>query len=174
METQDTMQGNAKPQVKLLRLDNYLAAIEGSIGSELFRHVYASVAGVRKDLVEDGRTSCAYFVSGVLTMANVALLAPPDAPNTTVAGLMRSLERFGWQKVASPSTPGEIIIWEKMAQARGEQHLHAGFYIGGERAVSHVDSTRTPQEHHITFGAREDGSPMRRIIAVYTHKLLAQ
>ncbi len=156
-------------KAELLPLNNYLATIEGSVGSEMFRRLYARVGEEPQDLLDNGLKSCAFFVSTVLSMPNFALLT---FPNATVVGLMRSLEAKSWKKIDQPSRPGEILIWENMKQADGEDHLHAGFFWGEERAISHVDSTRTPQEHHLTFGINEDGSPKRKLIAVYTHEFL--
>jgi hypothetical protein len=156
-------------KMELLPLSNYLATIEGSIGSEMFRRLYAKVGDKPQDLLDNGLKSCAFFVSTVLSMPNFALL---PFPNATVMGLMRSLEAKGWKKIDHYSRPGEILIWENMKQADGEDHLHAGFFWGGDEAISHVDSSRTPQNHHITFGVNEDSTPVRKIIAAYTHEFL--
>lgn len=155
--------------VVMLPLDNYIATIKGSIGSEMFRHLYATVNGVRKDITNDGLVSCAFFVSSILSMPNFKLLPTQHAG---VAGMIRALEASGWVKTDHVAVPGEVIVWEKAQQAGGEAHMHAGFFVGDNKAVSHVDSTRTPQEHHLTFGVNEDATSKRKLIAVYTHKFL--
>jgi hypothetical protein len=169
-KNEETMQYIKK--VELLPLENYLAEIEGAIDSKQYRHLYALVNGIRQDIVEEGLASCAYFVSAILSNPNAKLLSSRHAG---VAGLVRSLEKpeNGWTKIDTPTKQGEVIIWEEMKQADGDTHLHSGFYMGGTKAISHIDSTRTPQEHHYTFGEK-DGVPVRKIIAVYTHPFLSQ
>ena len=157
------------PKVVLLPRENYLATIRGNIGSTGFRHLYANVDGQEQDLLKDGLVSCAYFVSTIVSMPNFKLLPSQHAG---VAGMQRALEANGWVNVSEPTLPGQIIVWEKAQQAGGEPHLHAGFFMGGDKAVSHVDSARAPQEHHVTFGTNDDGTPNRKIIAVYTHQFL--
>lgn len=157
------------PKVEIDRLKTYLAIIKGSVGTEMFRTLLGTIDGMPADLTEDGLSSCAYFVSSILGMANFRLL---NVSRATVSGLMKGLEKEDWVKENNPSIPGQVIIWEETRQLDGEPHMHAGFYLGGEDAISHVDSTRTPQKHHFTFGVNDDGTPVRKIIAVYTHEFL--
>ncbi len=94
------------------------------------------------------------------------------SPHATVAGLIRDLEAFGWS-AAESLLPGCIVIWERAKQAGGEEHMHAGFYIGDEHAISNSDQKRTPVKHHVTFG-EFNREPMRKIIAIYTHPFLQE
>lgn len=150
----------SKQPVKLLSKRTYLAMIEGSVDSRLFRHLYAEVDGREQDLLRDGEVSCAFYVSSILF--HFKLL---ESPHATVEGLIRDLRRSGWQEVEKPEA-GDVLIWERMAQAGGEKHLHAGFFMEGDVAISHVDSVRTPQRHHMTFGI-EYGKPKRTIESAY-------
>lgn len=155
-----------KPILNLRK--TYLSVIRASVDSKMFRHLYATVDGVETDLLGDGIKACAYFVSFVLCPFKLL-----PAPHATVLGLQKGLLANGWQQVDRAPREGEVVVWEKAAQAGGELHLHSGFYVGDDVAISHVDRTRTPQEHHVTFGVNdEDESPKRKIIAVYTHPFL--
>jgi len=157
-----------KPTVTILKKQTLLGMIEGSEGSKMFRHLYAEVGDEERDILRDGQVACAYYVSTILSMPNFGLL---KAPHATVEGLIRGLEAAGWVEASTPSCRGDVIVWERAAQAGGEKHLHAGFYLGGEEAMSHVDETRTPKRHDVTFGQFE-GTPVRKIVAIYTHASL--
>ena len=146
-----------KSIVELLSYENFVKRIENSVGSREYRNLFALVRGVRKDILKDGLISCAYYVSNVCTV-----LGYLPRPHTTVDGLIVGLENNGWRRVEQPTKPGEILVWEEATQAGGELHKHAGFYMGNDQAISHVDSDRTPSYHHLTFGGT------RKVVAVYT------
>lgn len=156
-----------QPTTTLRLRKTYLAVIRGSVDSTMFRHLYANVDGVEKDILDDGLKSCAYYVSFILCPFNLL-----QAPHATVKGLRTGLLLNGWTEVSQEPREGEVVVWEEAAQAGGEMHFHAGFCMGDGTAISHVDRTRTPQEHHLTFGLNEDDSPKRKIISVYTHSFL--
>lgn len=146
--------------------ENYLAMIEGSIGTPMFRHLYQKKDDVVKDILRDGQVSCAFHTSLILCLPNITLLPQPHA---TVEGLIKRLDTTaGWEKLPTPEHKGDIIIWEKQAQKGGEPHLHAGFYWNEEEAISHLDFAVSPQKHHLTFGVKDD-EPVRRILAAYTN-----
>jgi len=48
-----------KTTVAPVLLDNYLAIVRNSIGSNLFRNLYAEVNGQRQDITNNGELSCA-------------------------------------------------------------------------------------------------------------------
>lgn len=150
----------------ILQKESYLAMIRNAIGANLFRNLYATVDGEKKDILKDGQLSCASFVSSILY-----LLYLIKTPHTTVAGLERDLVGSGWKKTDAPH-PGDILVWEPSLQA-DEVNAHVGFFIGGDRAISNSWQTRTPTEHHVTFGTNADRSPARAITTVYTHDLLS-
>lgn len=141
----------------ILHNDTYLAMIKGAVGSNQYRHLYTEAG----DILEDGNLSCAFFVSALLH--HFGWIASPHA---TVTGLERDLVTSGWEKVAEPQ-PGDVIIWEKQQQAGKSEHLHSGFWLSPELAVSNSPEQGVPIEHHPTFGTKEDGSPVRAVIALY-------
>jgi hypothetical protein len=74
------MTGNT-PTVIPLSFETYLAVIENSIGSLVFKNLYVEIDGVQKDATEDGYFSCAFFVSSVLTMFKYTKeIHPPRNP----------------------------------------------------------------------------------------------
>ena len=152
--------------MKLLSRDTYLAMIKNSVGSTLFRTLYAEVDGKKEDILKEGELSCTFFVSSILW--HFRLLT--EGPHANTPGLVRDLEKSGWVKTDVP-TEGAVVIWEVMQQKSGP-HPHSGFYVNSDKAISHIDNTKTPQEHHNTFGTKPDGAPQRRIIALYTHSFL--
>ena len=52
--------------VQIILYDSYLHAIKNSVGSNLFRNLYAYVDGKKMDILENGNLSCANFVSSIL------------------------------------------------------------------------------------------------------------
>lgn len=147
--------------MKLLLKDTYLQMVKNSIGSKLFRNLYAEVGGKEQDILRDGDLSCAFFVAMILHQFKLI-----QDPHATVEGLMRDLKRSDWVET-DLILPGAILVWEELAQKSGERHAHVGFALNKMAAVSHSDTERTPIEHHITFGSNHDGTPKRKIVAIY-------
>jgi hypothetical protein len=147
--------------MRLLLKDTYLQMIKNSLGSKLFRNLYAEVKGKEQDILRNGDLSCAFFVA--MLLHQFKLIAEPHA---TVVGLVRDLERSGWVKT-DILLPGAVVVWEELPQKSGEHHAHIGFALNKMTAISHSDTERMPTEHHITFGTNNDGAPKRRIVATY-------
>lgn len=147
--------------------DTYLTMIRNSVGSNLFRTLYADIDGKKEDILRDGDLSCSSFVSSILY--HFRLLKDVHA---TVEGTLRDLNASGWVKSDTP-IPGAVLLWEEAVQARGELHPHLGFAIADDQAISNSSSEGVPQQHHITFGKKDDGSPVRNIVAIYTHSFLS-
>lgn len=152
--------------VTILKKESYLAMVKNAVGTNQFRTLYALVDGQKQDVLHDGERSCAVFVSSILL--NFHLIAEP---HSTVAGLERDLKSSGWSISEMPH-PGDMLVWEPMLQA-GEVNAHIGFFMGNDRAISNNWQTRVPAEHHMTYGTKLDGSPMRAITAIYTNDILA-
>ncbi len=155
------------PIVRPLLLPTYLAMIRGSVQSRAYQHLYASVDGVPQDIVKGGAYACAFFVCHILLWFSLI-----QEPHSTVQGTLRDLRASGWEETSAPE-PGDVIMWE-VAQEAGEPHEHIGFFLGDDRAISNSTSQACPLEHHLTYGAHEDGSPARDIVAFYTHPRLRQ
>jgi len=151
-------------QVKPLFFDTYITAIENSVGSRSFQTMWAEVDGVTKDIAEQGRKSCALFVSAILVWFGLI-----KEGHVTVAGLIKDLLFSGWQKIDEPRV-GCIIHWEKTL-ADGEWNEHTGFYMGDEIAISNSRRETVPIKHHWTYGEK-DGMPVRKVLAMYWHPKL--
>lgn len=152
------------PKVALLLSETYLAMVRNSVGAKLFRNLYATINGKRRDLTENGKLSCAVFVSSVLR--HFGLVAEPHA---TVAGTVKDMKASGWGRIRTPRA-GCVLVWEEVPCDRAK-HAHIGFYVGKRTAVSNSARRRAPALHHWTYGSR-DGEPVRRIEAMYWHRKL--
>lgn len=118
--------------VVLLPKESYLAMIRNSVGTNIFRNLYALVDGEKQDIVKDGDFSCAFFVSSILHQFNLVAL-----PHATVAGLEKDLKSSGWKRVRIPRV-GCVVVWEPK---------HIGFYIGGGKAISNDSRKGSPRVH---------------------------
>ena len=149
--------------MKILKYKNYLAMIDGSVGSQAYQHLYLLTDdGSYQDIVKDGQLSCAYFASSI--MAIFSLLSSPHA---TVSGLLKDMNASGWRSI-DYLRAGAVLIWSPEEEA-GEQHSHVGFYIGNDQAVSNSTAERVPKSHHWTYGTKSDGSPGRAVISIWWH-----
>ena len=118
---------------------SYLAAVRDSVGSHIFRHLYAvDEHGSRSDILQNGRLSCAYYVAFILY--HFQLVKTPHATVTST----------------EPSD----------AHAEGAMHEHIGFYLGDERAISNSSAIGEITEHDWTFGADNEGNPNRKITKI--------
>lgn len=150
-------------QITLLPYDTYLAVIENSVGSDIFRNLYAKINGKKVDITRNGNLSCAFYVSSILTIFQLI-----PKPHGTVEGTIRDLEQSGWKKIKTPKI-GSILIWEKLNFNDGEKHKHIGFYIGNNKAISNSEKIGNPNIHHWTSGTIK-GKPARKIEAIYWNK----
>lgn len=121
-------------------LKSYIAMVKGSVGSSAYQHFYASFDGEERDTMNGGATSCAYFVSSILT-----IFGGLDSTGFVVGSVERRLIDYGWKQVDSPE-PGDVVVYE-VAEQEGEPHAHIGFYIGDERVVSTSSSKKVVVEH---------------------------
>lgn len=145
----------------LIVRDSYLALIENSVGANFWRNLYFKVNGRKRDILQEGELSCAFFVSVILLILGLI-----KEIHATVRGTLADMENMGWQEIEKPRL-GSVLVWEEKLG-----HLHIGFFMGGKTAVSNRYSLRRPGWHHITFGVKKDGSPKRKIIKIlYQEKL---
>lgn len=151
----------ASPNI-ILQKESYLAMIHNAVGSSLFRNLYLLVDGEKRDILNEGSLSCAFFVSSILHQFQLTAM-----PHATVSGLERDLKESGWTLAETPRV-GDVLIWEPKLQGSGT-NAHVGFYLGDDRAISNDWQTRMPAEHHLTYGTNPDGTPIRAVVAVYTH-----
>jgi hypothetical protein len=146
--------------MQLIPKATYLAVIKGSVGTHMFRHNYALIDGVEKDILEDGQLSCAFFVSFILRAFGLI-----DTLHARTVGTVRDMEEFGWRHTKTPHE-GDVVVWEEQQQKSGV-YPHIGFYLDEETAISHRDTVSTPAVHSLTF----EGT--RKVTAYYTHEFLA-
>ncbi len=153
-----------QPQVEVNLQKSYLKMIQNSVGSKIFRNLYARVDGKQRDILKNGNLSCAFFVSIILHTFELI-----KKPHATVLGLLKDMEQNGWKKSRKLKL-GDIIVWESEDQTGdGIKHPHIGFYMGKDKAISNSTAKKIPVCHHFTFGTK-DGKPKRQIIAIYRHK----
>ena len=144
-----------QPNVERRVYETYIAVIRNSVGSTMFSNFYASVDGVKTDVMNDGQTSCAFYVSSVLTMLGLM-----KRVHATVDATIKDLEESGWSRVREThsrlvlsGSGGDILVWEAK-EIGGRRSRH--FYIGNGLAVSNNFDTRTPQVHDDSYnGTRE-------------------
>ena len=158
--------------VRPLLLPTYLNFIQNMVGSSAFRHSFAVVNGKKKDMLEDGRVSCAFFASSVMRVFGLA-----NDIHATVPGTLRDMEQAGWQKISKPK-PGAILVWASKSDENDAviHHTHIGFYAGDKKAVSNNPKgdkakDRVIIKHHWTFGVN-GGKPKRKVEAIYWHPKL--
>ncbi len=150
-----------KLSIEPLIWETYLAVVRNSVGSRAFQIFFANIEGKKKNVLQNGELSCAFFVSSVLTMFKYI-----KRIHTTVKSTVVDLEKSGWRKVKKPKI-GSILVWEVSPKSKG--HKHIGFYIGNSRAVSNSAERKVPIIHHWTFGSK-NGKPHRRVEAMYERK----
>ncbi len=153
--------------IKLLKKKNYLAMIENAAKGEnwIFRNFYIEKDGEVLDSLEDGKSSCAVFVSGILILLN-DLFHWIKGPHTTVISTEKDMIESGWHEIDSVK-PGAILIWERKDGHDGKSHLHIGFYVGNDEAISNSSrDTGFPARHHYTY------NDTRKIEKIYWHSAL--
>ena len=140
---------------KILYFETYIKFIKNSIGSKSFRNLFVIIGKRKKDILNNGELSCAFFVSFVLKYFDLI-----KNGHVTVSGLIRDMESSGWEKIPkSLIKEGNIIVWNSK---RG--HKHIGFYIGKNEAISTNTKKKIVFRHHFTFGGR------RNIYSVYRNR----
>ncbi len=142
--------------------DSYVQAIRNSVNSRLFRNLYINYSGKKEDVLENGRFSCAVFVSSVLYLYKLI-----SDVHATVAGSVTDLEKSGWEQIPKPEI-GSVIVWENHQSNEG--HKHIGFYIGEDKAISNSSKKKQPILHHWTFGTKK-GQPVRKIEKILWKKI---
>lgn len=150
--------------VKILKKKNYLTMIEnGAKGQNwMFRNFYIERDGVAMDSLEDGKNSCAVFVSSILVLTN-DFFGWIHGPHATVRSTEEDMLRSGWYEI-NDLRLGSILIWEKKEGHDGKMHNHIGFYMGNDEAISNDSKvTGFPRRHHYT------SDNTRKIEKIYWH-----
>lgn len=130
----------SKSKIEILVRKSYLTRVQNAIGTSMFRSLYALVDGKEVDILNNGRKSCALFVSTVLVGFDLA-----KTVHATVEGTISDMERSGWVRLRRPRQ-GCVIVW-KGYLIDNEPHNHIGFYVGKGRAISNSSDKGSPHEH---------------------------
>lgn len=139
--------------IQKLFYKNYLAMIENSIGTNMFRNLFVRFkdTGIEKDVMEDGVKSCAFFVSSILCINGLI-----KKPHAVVDSVVKDMEENGWVKTDNPKQ-GDVLIWEEK-----DGFTHNGFWWSETEAISNSFEDKHPIKHDLTYGGT------RKIIAMYT------
>lgn len=147
-----------KDKVEHLIYESYLAAIQNSIGSKMFRQYFVRAEGKKIEVLRNGDLACAFYVTSLLRIFGLI-----DRTHTTLVGSEASMLKAGWFHVKSPKI-GAILVWgPKTSKKSGETHKHIGFYIGHQKAISNNSKRGMPYIHKYEF---------RPIESIYWHKSL--
>jgi hypothetical protein len=147
---------------------SYLATIRNSVGTQMFRNRYYTVAGQPLDVIDNGDLACALYVSSILKLFDLI----PEV-HTTVAETIRHMIETGWTEIPEPRD-GAVIVWGVKKRDDGTQgsHRHIGFCMGADSAISNSPEERAIAQHHITYGTFPSGEVRRDISAFYWHSKL--
>ncbi len=137
---------------ELLKYESYLKMIKNSVGTKMFRNLYLRADGKKNDATHDGILSCSYFVSNVLLIWGLI-----KEGHANVESTINDMLKNGWVEISNDKIkPGDVIVWEKK-----KRHLHIGFYIGKNKAVSNREEKKFPIMHSWDYNGK------RKIIAAY-------
>ncbi len=149
-----------KSSVFCLR-ETLLQMVFASVGSEMFQNSYFVAGGKRKDLCQNGKFSCAFYVSSILKIFDLI-----ETLHTTIDGLEKDLFSSDWRVFTDTFCfqDGDIIIWE--VDKKIGNHRHAGFYIGDFMCVSNSSDKGRIIRHGLEG---PNLSRQRRIEKIYRH-----
>jgi hypothetical protein len=161
------------PEIRVELKKTYLAMIRNTANGDvrIFRNLYATVDGTERDLLQDGKVSCAVFVSSLLYLLNSCLEHRGDKrwiryTHATVNSTEKDLQESGWVQIPE-AREGAVLSWEPISFADGSRHGHIGFYVGNDRAISNASNgDGVPREHHWTY----DGT--RKVERIWWHPSL--
>lgn len=125
--------------------------LKNSLGTKLFRSVYFFVNNKSIDIYQNGKLSCAFYVSTILKIIGLI-----ENIHATVESTIKDLEKSGWYKIEKPRK-GAVLVWENR-----NNHYHLGFYLEKNKAISNFSSKGVPLIHKLNNN--------RKIIAIYFHK----
>lgn len=145
-------------KTKVYKLDvkkSLFVLIKNSLNSKLFRSLYFFVDNKSKDIYQNGKLSCAFYVSTILKILGLI-----NDIHATVNSLIKDMEKSGWSRIKKLQK-GAVIVWDK----NKSHHFHVGFYVGKKKAVSNSSSQKMPFLHSINY-------QKRKIVAIYFHPKL--
>ena len=155
-----------KPQLDLFR--SYVAAIENSVGTNMFRSLYYRIDGTPLDVLDNGDLSCAVYVTSILYLFDLI-----GERHTTVSETIKDIEASGWYTIPMPRT-GALMHWDYKIKNDGTRgtNRHVGFYIDESAAISSSAKTKTIERHPPNRPVTVDSDADREILAYYWHNKL--
>lgn len=143
-------------KVAPLILPTYLALIEASVGTTMFRNFWAEVNGKKTDITRAGRVSCSFYVSSILKLFNLT-----QEVQVTVNRLKRDMSTSGWYEIPRPKK-GCVVFWtakpadadrmKKDKVAYQPMVSHCGFFVGaGECVTNDGDKTYVPARFPLKY-----------------------
>ena len=133
--------------------DPYLSVVQNSIGTKMFQNLPVLKNGEVFDAVEGGVLSCAFFVSGILSMLGLI-----ESVHATVVSTQKDLMENGWKTTNNPIESGDVIIWA----INESGHEHIGFALDSTGAISNSETHKTPMQHAIDKNNRSVLAVWRR------------
>jgi hypothetical protein len=156
----------SKPELALF--PSYIAAIENSVGSNLFRKLYYRIDGKDLDVLDDGDLSCAVYVTTILYMFDLI-----GERHTTVTETIKDLIASSWYEIQEPR-PGALMHWDYKIKNDGTRgtNRHVGFYLDEQSAVSNSSVAKMVVKHPPKRPVSHDSDGERDILAYYWHDKL--
>lgn len=162
---------------RIKKLKSLLAIVGNSVkggDNYLFRNLYVDENDKEIDILENGRNSCAVFVSWILYLMNSTLEFEKKPrwiqfTHATVYSMEKDMIAHGWYEIKELKS-GAVIIWEKLSADKGllgnknVEFTHIGFCVSKTEAISNDSKGHGfPWKHHITH------NNTRRIEKIYWH-----
>lgn len=102
------------------------------------------------DVTRSGELSCAVYVTSILKLFDLLPIQ-----KATVESAIIEMKKNHWQEIeVGEIQAGDVIVWNKRADKKGEEHGHIGFYIGDKKAVSNSAKLKKIVRHGFDFGGR--------------------
>lgn len=139
----------ADQNIEVLKKETYIKLLENSPGTRMFNSAFVRFVdtGEKKDILNDGEFSCAFFVTSVLTQFGIL-----EEPSATVATTKKKLLEKGWKTITDIPITGDVVFWEEKTFADRSKNTHVGFAVSSTEAVSTSYKEKMVVRHDITFG----------------------
>lgn len=146
---------------------SFLAMVNNSVGTEMFRNLYRETPDGPDDVINDGDLACAFSISALLSMFGLI----KGGIHTTVIETEYDLNHSGW-KVSDTPVPGAVVVWGEKMGDDGRTHRHIGICVDDTFALNNVASKKSLQLSDINSLQDHNGNT-RPVLYFYKHPLLA-
>lgn len=140
----------ADPNLEFLQKETFMELIKNSVGTTMFRSLMVrhTDTGQIRDVLENGKFSCASFVSSVLYLFEMV-----EKKVATVKSLREMVSQDPkWKQVdATDIKPGDVIFWKVLTDEDGLTNAHVGFALSAEDAVSTNSKEGIVAKHPIHY-----------------------